>query len=81
MNLEFKDYRAAMVKKMYQAQVKCANCGEWTLTDNLEVFKSEEGIRVAEATDVTCGQSGCGHSEKSIFFNNWPYSAPVKWRR
>ena len=79
--LELKDYRAAMVEKRYQAQVKCTGCREWVLTTNLEVFKALDGTRVAEATHVTCTQSGCGSVQESLLFKDWPYSAPVTWRR
>jgi hypothetical protein len=73
-------YRAAMVEKMYQAQVMCPGCNNWVLTTNLEVFKDEDGKRAAEATDVTCTNSGCGALIGTVLFKDWPYSAPVKWR-
>ena len=78
--LDRSGYRAAMVEKRYQAQVKCTGCGQWTLTTNLEVFKNDDFIRTAEAKDVTCMNSGCGEVQEHLILNDWPYSAPVKWR-
>jgi hypothetical protein len=79
--LEVQNYRAAMVRQMYQAQVKCVKCNSWVLTKNLEAFKDEAGELVAEATDVTCTNSGCGEVLGTVQLKGWQYTAPITWRR
>ena len=81
MELELSLYRAAMVEKRYQAQMKCRACGSWVLTKNLEVYKDKDGVRVADAENVICEQTGCGENMGHVVFKDWPYSAPVKWRK
>lgn len=81
MELEFKLYRAAMVEKRYQAQIRCPACSGWILTTDLEAYKNEQGVRYADATDVQCQQTGCGETIENVTFKDWPYSAPVTFRR
>ena len=83
--MQITDYRAALIDKVYQAQIKCPKCGGWILTSNLEVFKDDAGKLCAEATDVICAHTDatkgpCGHELGTAEIVGWPYSAPVKWR-
>jgi hypothetical protein len=90
MELELKNYRSAMVSGSYQAQINCPECQKPVLTKNLEVYKVDDGedengvklqVREAEATDVVCMDSNCGHQIGTVVFKRFPYSAPVKWRK
>lgn len=83
---EITDFRAALVHKVYQAQLKCPGCDAWIITDNLEVWRGgkDDNYRMfAEATNVICKSQVvplCGHELGTVRFVGWQHSAPVKWR-
>ena len=84
--MEILDYREVMEARRWQAQFKCPSCGNWILTSNLEVYKDDDGNKVAEAVDTMCktktsGQMPCGEQLGTVTFPNWKYSTPVVWKK